>query len=74
MDNKEQQFHEDIRTLRRLIPIENEDEISVNLPQYRGLSFKEFWEALPNKLEYYDYEEELTSILENNKKLWIIFI
>ena len=71
MDNKEQQFHEDIRTLRRLIPIENEDEISVNLPQYRGLSFKEFWEALPTKLEYFDYEEELTSILENNKKLWV---
>jgi len=71
LDNKEQQFHEDIRTLRRLIPIENEDEISVNLPQYRGLSFKEFWEALPTKLEYFDYEEELTSILENNKKLWV---
>ena len=71
MDNKEQQFHEDIRTLRRLIPIENEDEISVNLPQYRGLTFKEFWEALPTKLEYFDYEEELTSILENNKKLWV---
>ena len=71
MDNKEQQFHEDIRTLRRLIPIENEDEISVNLPQYRGLSFKEFWEALPTKLEYFDYEEELTTILESNKKLWV---
>jgi len=71
LDNKEQQFHEDIRTLRRLIPIENEDEISVNLPQYRGLSFKEFWEALPTKLEYFDYEEELTTILESNKKLWV---
>ena len=71
MDNKEQQFHEDIRTLKRLIPIENEDEISVNLPQYRGLSFKEFWEALPTKLEYFDYEEELTTILESNKKLWV---
>jgi len=71
LDNKEQQFHEDIRTLKRLIPIENEDEISVNLPQYRGLSFKEFWEALPTKLEYFDYEEELTTILESNKKLWV---
>tara|TARA_R110002110_G_scaffold27835_3_gene100635 strand:- start:273 stop:1709 length:1437 start_codon:yes stop_codon:yes gene_type:complete len=71
LDNKEQQFHEDIRTLRRLIPMENEDEISVNLPQYRGLSFKEFWEALPTKLEYFDYEEELTTILESNKKLWV---
>ena len=51
--------------------MENEDEISVNLPQYRGLSFKEFWEALPTKLEYFDYEEELTTILESNKKLWV---
>ena len=47
------------------------EEISIDFPQYRGLSFKEFWEALPNKLEYFDYEEELTDILANNKKLWI---
>jgi hypothetical protein len=71
LDNKEQQFHEDIQTLKRLIPMEHEDEISVNLPQYRGLSFKEFWEALPTKLEYFDYEQDLTKLLETNKKLWV---
>jgi hypothetical protein len=49
---------------------ELEEEL-VDFPEYRGLTFKEFWEALPNKLEYYDYEEELTSILESNKKLWV---
>ena len=49
---------------------ELEEEL-VDFPQYRGLTFKEFWEALPNKLEYFDYEEELTSILESNKKLWV---
>jgi len=63
-------FHDNVIKLRQLLPAE-EDDISINFPQYRGLSFKEFWEALPNKLEYFDYEEELTSILENNKKLWI---
>ena len=47
------------------------DEESVDFPEYKGLTFKEFWEALPNKLEYFDYEEELTTILENNKKLWV---
>ena len=51
--------------------MEHEDEISVNLPQYRGLTFKEFWEALPTKLEYFDYEQDLTKLLETNKKLWI---
>ena len=47
------------------------EEEFVDFPEYRGLTFQEFWEALPNKLEYFDYEEELTSILENNKKLWV---
>ena len=49
---------------------EHEDEL-VDFPEYRGLTFQQFWEALPNKLEYFDYEEELTTILESNKKLWI---
>ena len=47
------------------------EEEFVDFPEYRGLTFQEFWEALPNKLEYFDYEEELTDILANNKKLWI---
>ena len=47
------------------------EEEFVDFPEYRGLTFQEFWEALPNKLEYFDYEEELTSILDNNKKLWV---
>ena len=49
---------------------EHEDEL-VDFPEYRGLTFQQFWEALPNKLEYYDYEEELTAILETNRKLWV---
>jgi hypothetical protein len=49
---------------------EHEDEL-VDFPEYRGLTFQQFWEALPNKLEYFDYEEELTTILESNRKLWI---
>jgi hypothetical protein len=47
------------------------EEEFVDFPEYRGLTFQQFWEALPNKLEYFDYEEELTSILESNKKLWV---
>ena len=47
------------------------EEEFVDFPEYRGLTFKEFWEALPNKLEYFDYEQELTTILDNNKKLWV---
>lgn len=63
-------FDEDVRVLRSLMPEETND-ISVDFPQYRGLSFKEFWEALPNKLEYFDYEEDIATSLENNKKIWI---
>ncbi len=70
MATEEIAFHDNVIKLRQLLPAE-EDDISINFPQYRGLSFKEFWEALPNKLEYFDYEEELTDILANNKKLWI---
>lgn len=32
--------------------------------QFKGLSFKEFWEALPKKIPYYDYEKELTDFTE----------
>ena len=63
-------FQEDVETPRSLLPT-NDKEISVDFPQYRGLTFREFWEALPNKLEYFDYEEELTKVLEDNKKVWI---
>ena len=50
---------------------QDNDETSVDFPEYRGMSFKEFWEALPRKLEYYDYEEELCDIMKNNKKVWV---
>lgn len=54
-------------------------EQSLDFPEYRGLSFKEFWEALPHKLEFFDYEAELADILEHperypaeqQKHLWV---
>jgi len=46
-------------------------EESIDFPEYRGLSFEQFWKALPNKLEYFDYEEDIIKTLENNKKIWI---
>lgn len=39
--------------------------------QYKGLSFKDFWNKLPNKLTYFDYEEELENDLKNHKYIWI---
>ena len=52
--------------------VNNEDieEIS-DLTKYRGLTFEQFWYALPKQLEYTDYEKELADILINNKKLWV---
>jgi hypothetical protein len=44
---------------------------SLDFPQYRGLTFKEFWEVLPMKLVYTNYEEELYQLLEvkNQRKV-----
>jgi hypothetical protein len=67
---KHPSFEEDVDTLRSLLPT-NDKEISVDFPQYRGLTFKEFWEALPRKLEYFDYEEDIIKTLETNKRIWI---
>jgi hypothetical protein len=47
------------------------EEEHVDFPQYEGLTFQEFWNLLPKKLEYTDYESELATILETNKKLWV---
>ena len=49
---------------------ENPDEVADTI-SYRGMSFEEFWNALPKKLEYTDYERELEDILKHNKKLWV---
>jgi len=46
-------------------------ETTLDFPQYRGLTFQEFWEALPHKLEYFDYEEELEQDLKETKHLWV---
>ena len=67
---KNPSFQEDVETLRSLLPT-NDKEISVDFPQYRGLSFREFWEALPNKLEYFDYEEDIAHELECHRKIWV---
>ncbi len=70
-------FQEDIIQLHtnNLSPKEK----SMDFPGCRGMSFKEFWEWLPHKLQYFDYEEDLHNILENystlpveqQKHLWI---
>jgi len=44
---------------------------NIQYPECRGMVFKEFWDWLPNKLELFDYEEELIDILDRYKKVWI---
>ena len=63
-------FHDDCKFLKRELQIE-ENEDSVDFPQYRGMTFEQFWKALPRKLEYFDYERELFEILNSRKKLWV---
>jgi hypothetical protein len=51
----------------------------IDFPEYRGLTFEDFWKALPHKLDYFDYEAELCDILEHpeqfppeqRKHLWV---
>ena len=73
---KDLSFLQDVNLLwkQQRTPIENLD-----LSEYRGLSFREFWDKLPHKLQYFDYEEELHNILEypekypeeQRKHLWV---
>ena len=52
-----------------------EDIPDVHFPQYRGLTFKEFWYLLNKeqdiKMEYYDYEEELELAFRESKYHWV---
>jgi len=70
-------FQEDITKLHsnNLIPKER----SIDFPECRNMTFKQFWEWLPHKLQYFDYEEDLHDILEypekypphQQKHLWV---
>lgn len=39
--------------------------------KYKGLTFKQFWDSLDNKLILYDYEEELINKLEKGRHFWV---
>ena len=57
---------------RELIKELSFDDIpSIDFPECRGMTFREFWDWLPNKLEFYDYEEELDKDLQVTKHLWV---
>ena len=40
----------------KLLETEGVDDISIDFPEYRNMTFEEFWNALPRKLEMFDYE------------------
>ena len=50
---------------------QNKEESETDISAYRGLTFEQFWNKLPRKLEYTDYERELAETPEHNKKLWV---
>ena len=62
-------FQQDVLNLQEINKTPKEE--SLDFPEYRGLSFREFWDKLPYKLEYFDYEEELEQDLKETKHLWI---
>jgi hypothetical protein len=38
----------------------------------KELSFREFWESLPNKLTFFDYEQSLFDTFSTKKHIWIL--
>ena len=71
MNHDKEPFETNVKILKSLLPPDGTDEESVDFPQYRGLTFKEFWNALPRKLEFFDYEDELYNAVTSNKKIWV---
>ena len=51
--------------------IENEILTTSYFSQFKGQTFKEYWNTLPHKITYYDYEENIENILSGKKYLWI---
>ena len=49
----------------------DKEEKETDLEIYRNTSFEQFWNMLPRKLLFTDYERELANILEKDKKLWV---
>ena len=58
-------FSYELEQLKKITPTK------IDFPECRGMSFKEFWEWLPIKLDYKDYEEELEKDLRETKHLWV---
>ena len=46
-------------------------EDSINIDEYTGRSFEEFWDLLPHKIEFFDYEQDLLDVFTTTKKIWI---
>ena len=51
--------------VERKILYADSEGMDVDLDKYRGLTFEQFWNALPKKLKYTDYEAELYDLIEN---------
>jgi hypothetical protein len=49
----------------------DKEEKETDLEIYRNTTFEQFWNMLPRKLLFTDYERELSNILEKDKKLWV---
>jgi hypothetical protein len=62
---------DDIKFIAQDIHNKEDNISSFDFPEYRNTTFKEFWEMLPRKLDYFDYEEELTDLMTKHKKIWV---
>jgi len=47
--------------------LQEEEADNIDFPEYRGMDFETYWNSLPNKLEYTEYEKMLHDALESGE-------
>ena len=56
-------FDDDVKIVRKqILEINSQDDVSVDFPEYRGMTFKEFWLALPRKLIHNIYIRRVENV------------
>ena len=60
-------FEQNVKILKANLPADIDEVESLDFPEYRGLTFEQFWHSLPIKLKFADYEREFFEALESGE-------
>jgi len=64
-------FTNDCEKANKLIEQKLTEKQKTYFDQFKGKTFRQFWDSLKPNLDFFDYEQELEQILEHNKHVWI---